>query len=100
MSTDVVEVRDVHKQYGARGQQALKGVSFAVTQGEVFGLLGPNGAGKTTMIGILTTRVRPSSGSAAVGGVDVMTDPQGVKRLIAVMPQRANLDRALTARET
>ncbi len=99
MSEHVIEVRNVHKRYAARGPEALKGVSFAVAPGEIFGLLGPNGAGKTTMIGVLTTRVRPSSGSASVGGVDVAGDPQGVKRRIAVMPQRANLDRPLTARE-
>lgn len=95
----VIEVADLRKQYGTRGPEALKGVSFSVSRGEVFGLLGPNGAGKTTTIGVLTTRVRPSSGSAFVDGIDVAARPQEVKRRIAVMPQRANLDRALTARE-
>ena len=95
----VVEVTDLRKRYGTRGPEALRGVSFSVEHGEVFGLLGPNGAGKTTTIGVLTTRVRPSGGRAAVAGVDVVARPQEVKRRIAVMPQRANLDRALTARE-
>lgn len=95
----MIEVRDLRKRYGARGPEALKGVSFSVPPGEVFGLLGPNGAGKTTTIGVLTTRVRPSAGAALVDGIDVASDPQAVKRRIAVMPQRANLDRALTARE-
>lgn len=95
----VIEVADLRKKYGARGPEALRGVSFSVAPGEVFGLLGPNGAGKTTTIGVLTTRVRPSGGSASVDGVDVLARPQEVKRRIAVMPQRANLDRALTARE-
>ncbi|NYF97280.1 ABC transporter ATP-binding protein [Janibacter cremeus] len=95
----VIEVSDLRKQYGARGPEALKGVSFTVAPGEIFGLLGPNGAGKTTTIGVLTTRVRPSSGSASIDGIDVAAQPQQVKRRIAVMPQRANLDRALTARE-
>ncbi|MGH3501331.1 MAG: ABC transporter ATP-binding protein [Nocardioidaceae bacterium] len=98
-ATTVIDVQDVRKRYGANGPEALKGVSFSVAPSEVFGLLGPNGAGKTTTIGVLTTRVRPSSGSASVDGIDVVADPQGVKRRIAVMPQRANLDRALTARE-
>jgi len=99
ISTNVVEVQDLRKRYGSRGPEALKGVSFTVMAGEIFGLLGPNGAGKTTTIGVLTTRVRPTGGSASVDGIDVAHDPQGVKRRIAVMPQRANLDRALTARE-
>lgn len=94
-----IEVSDLRKQYGTRGPEALKGVSFTVRPGEIFGLLGPNGAGKTTTIGVLTTRVRPTSGSARVAGIDVAAQPQQVKRRIAVMPQRANLDRALTARE-
>ncbi|MGB7450176.1 MAG: ABC transporter ATP-binding protein [Ornithinimicrobium sp.] len=98
-SGHVVEVHELRKRYGTRGPEALKGVSFTVSPGEVFGLLGPNGAGKTTTIGVLTTRVRPSEGTASVDGIDVAADPQGVKRRIAVMPQRANLDRALTARE-
>ncbi|MDN5896098.1 MAG: ABC transporter ATP-binding protein [Nocardioides sp.] len=98
-ATSVIDVQDVHKRYGPRGPEALKGVSFSVEPGEVFGLLGPNGAGKTTAIGVLTTRVRLTDGSASVDGVDVTTDPQGVKRRIAVVPQQANLDRALTARE-
>lgn len=97
--TSVIEVQDLRKRYGTRGPEALKGVSFSVAPGEVFGLLGPNGAGKTTTIGVLTTRVRPTGGSASVDGLDVAADPQGVKRRIAVMPQRANLDRSLTARE-
>jgi ABC-2 type transport system ATP-binding protein len=98
-ATSVIDVQDLRKRYGTRGPEALKGVSFSVAPGEVFGLLGPNGAGKTTTIGVLTTRVRPTGGSASVDGLDVAADPQGVKRRIAVMPQRANLDRSLTARE-
>lgn len=94
-----IEVDNVRKRYSGRDVEALKGVSFAVTPGEVFGLLGPNGAGKTTTIGVLTTRVRPTSGSARVDGVDVVADAQGAKRRFAVMPQQANLDRSLTARE-
>jgi len=73
-------------------------LSFAVESGEVFGLLGPNGAGKTTTVGILTTRVRPTSGTACIGGIDAGRDPVGARRQFAVVPQRNNLDRALSIR--
>jgi ABC-2 type transport system ATP-binding protein len=78
---------------------ALDGLDLDVFPGEFFGLLGPNGAGKTTTIGILTTRVKPSSGVAEVGGVDVLRDPAGVKQRIGVVPQRPNPDRSLSVRE-
>jgi ABC-2 type transport system ATP-binding protein len=67
--------------------------------GEVFGLLGPNGAGKSTTIGVLTTRTRPTSGRAFIGEYDVWQEQVKAKRLIGVVPQRPNLDFALTARE-
>jgi len=82
---------------GAREILALDGLDLSVPPGEFFGLLGPNGAGKTTTIGILTTRVRPTSGNAAVAGIDVVRDPVGVKQRIGVVPQRPNPDRQLTA---
>jgi ABC-2 type transport system ATP-binding protein len=78
---------------------ALDGLSLEVQPGEIFGLLGPNGAGKSTTVGVLTTRVRPTSGSAWIGGFDVWKEPTKVKHLIGVVPQRANLDFSLTARE-
>jgi len=78
---------------------ALAGISLDVPKGSMFGLLGPNGAGKTTTIGILTTRIRATSGEAFVGGLSVAAQPQAVKRQIGVVPQRPNLDLALTARE-
>jgi ABC-2 type transport system ATP-binding protein len=76
---------------------ALDGLDLEVPPGQFFGLLGPNGAGKTTTIGVLTTRVRPTSGSAAVAGIDVSADPVSVKQRIGVVPQRPNPDRQLTA---
>jgi ABC-2 type transport system ATP-binding protein len=82
---------------GAREILALDGLDLEVNAGEFFGLLGPNGAGKTTTIGVLTTRVRPTSGTAAVAGIDVQKDPVGVKQRIGVVPQRPNPDRQLTA---
>jgi ABC-2 type transport system ATP-binding protein len=74
---------------------ALQGLDLEVRDGEFFGLLGPNGAGKTTTIGILTTRVRPTSGTALVGGADVDRQAVQVRQRIGVVPQRPNPDRAL-----
>jgi len=78
---------------------ALNGLSLEVFPGEIFGLLGPNGAGKSTTVGVLTTRVRPTSGRAWIGEHDVWQEQALVKRLIGVVPQRPNLDFSLTARE-
>jgi ABC-2 type transport system ATP-binding protein len=95
----VVEVGELVKRYPKAKVNAVDGVSFAVRRGEVFGLLGPNGAGKTTTVGILTTRVRPTGGRASVGGVDVGADPVRARGLVAVVPQRNNLDRSLSIRQ-
>jgi ABC-2 type transport system ATP-binding protein len=92
-------VDDLHKRYRPDAPEAVAGVSFEVGEGEVFGLLGPNGAGKTTTIGAMTTRVRPTLGRVTIDGLDVVADPVGVKQRIAVVPQRPNLDRALSAIE-
>ena len=78
---------------------ALDGLSLDVSPGEIFGLLGPNGAGKSTTVGILTTRVRPTTGQAWIGEHDVWAQQVAVKQLIGVVGQRPNLDFALTARE-
>jgi ABC-2 type transport system ATP-binding protein len=79
--------------------KALDGLSLEVAPGEIFGLLGPNGAGKSTTVGILTTRIRPTGGRAWIGPHDVWQESVAVKCLIGVVPQRPNLDLALTARE-
>jgi len=79
--------------------QALDGLSLEILPGEIFGLLGPNGAGKSTTVGVLTTRVRPTSGQAWIGDHEVWKEQAQVKRLIGVVPQRPNLDFSLTARE-
>src|SRR5438034_10808435 len=75
---------------------AIEGLDLAINEGELFGMLGPNGAGKTTTIGILTTRVLPTSGEAVVAGANVVTDPTTVRRRIGVVPQRPNPDRGLS----
>src|SRR5438046_4401098 len=78
---------------------ALDGISLDILPGEIFCLLGPNGAGKSTTVGVLTTRVRPTSGQAFIGEHDVWLNQVAVKRLIGVVGQRPNLDFNLTARE-
>ena len=78
---------------------ALQGLDLEVRDGEFFGLLGPNGAGKTTTIGILTTRVKPTSGTALVGGADVNRQAVEVRQRIGVVPQRPNPDRGLNVLE-
>jgi ABC-2 type transport system ATP-binding protein len=84
----------------ARGEiVALDCLDLEVREGEFFGLLGPNGAGKTTTIGILTTRVKPTSGTAVVGGADVASQSVQVRQRIGVVPQRPNPDRSLNAIE-
>jgi ABC-2 type transport system ATP-binding protein len=96
---DMLRVEGLRKRYGSDGPEAVAGVDFAVRSAEVFGLLGPNGAGKTTTIGVITTRVRPTAGRVLVDGIDVVRDPVAIKPRIAVVPQRSNLDRTLTALE-
>jgi ABC-2 type transport system ATP-binding protein len=81
------------------GVVALDALDLDIQEGEFFGLLGPNGAGKTTTIGILTTRVLPTSGSARVSGVDVANEAVRVRTHIGVVPQRPNPDRSLNALE-
>jgi ABC-2 type transport system ATP-binding protein len=78
---------------------AVDGLDLGVHAGEIFGLLGPNGAGKSTTIGMLTTRVTPTSGKAAVGGVDIIARPAVAKQVIGVVPQTNTLDRAMTVFE-
>ena len=78
---------------------AVDRLDLEVRHGEIFGLLGPNGAGKTTTIGMLTTRVVPTSGEAWVGGIDVVAEPARAKQLIGVVTQTNTLDRSLTVYE-
>jgi ABC-2 type transport system ATP-binding protein len=92
-----IELHSLTKSYG--DLVAVKGVSFAVRKGIIFGLLGPNGAGKTTLVNMLTTLSKPASGSARVGGYDILREPARIRTLIGVVPQENNLDRYLTARE-
>jgi len=79
--------------------RALDGVSFAIPTGTVLGLLGPNGAGKTTAVRVLTTLLRPDSGSAHVAGVDVLANPGDARKVIGLAGQYAAVDEALTGSE-
>jgi ABC-2 type transport system ATP-binding protein len=94
---DAVVVQDLVKTYGPT--RALDGVSLTVPEGTVLGLLGPNGAGKTTAVRVLTTLLRPDSGSATVAGIDVLKDPAAVRRTIGLAGQYAAVDDKLTGAE-
>lgn len=98
MSPLAIEVADLTKTFGGN-TSALSGVSFSVPAGTVCGLLGHNGAGKTTTINILSTLLRPTSGSATVAGYDVVRQPAKVRASIAMTGQFVALDSLLTARE-
>ncbi|HQZ37759.1 MAG TPA: ABC transporter ATP-binding protein [Vicinamibacterales bacterium] len=84
-----IEVRGISRRFGSF--VAVDNLSFDVEAGEIFGFLGANGAGKSTTIRMLCGLLRPSSGTALVGGVDVATDPEGVKRRIGYMSQKFSL---------
>jgi len=92
-----VTVRELTRRFGAF--LAVDRVSFEVEDGEIFGFLGSNGAGKSTTIRMLCGLLKPSSGSATVGGIDVGRDPEGVKRRIGYMSQRFSLYELLTVEE-
>jgi ABC-2 type transport system ATP-binding protein len=93
-----IEVSDLRKTYPG-GVEAVKGIDFDVSPGEVFGLLGPNGAGKSTTIGMLTTTIAPTRGTARLAGFDVATAPLAARRVSSVVFQDAVVDRALTGRQ-
>ncbi len=93
----ILEVENVVKRFG--DFEAVKGVSFTVDEGEVFGLLGPNGAGKTTTISMLTGIMEPSSGTARIGGHDILKEPGIVKKMNGLVPQDLALYPTLSARK-
>jgi ABC-2 type transport system ATP-binding protein len=97
-----IEVADLQKAYVRRGSDpvhAVRGLSFSVQPGTIFGLLGPNGAGKTTTLKILTTLLRPTGGSARVGGFDVVRDPLRVRERISVVIQESAAELFLNVRD-
>jgi ABC-2 type transport system ATP-binding protein len=93
----MIEVHELKKTYPG-GVEAVKGIAFAVGGGEVFGLLGPNGAGKSTTIGMLTTTIAPTSGSASVAGFDVHTAPLAARAASGIVFQESVVDRSLSGR--
>ena len=93
--TDAISIHNLRKVYAGTGTEpveALKGVTLSVTEGDFFALLGPNGAGKTTLIGILTSLVNKTSGTAEVFGVLIDTNPSLAKTYIGVVPQEFNFN--------
>jgi ABC-2 type transport system ATP-binding protein len=94
MSENAIEVRDLSRRFGQF--QAVDRLTFDVRKGEIFGFLGSNGAGKSTTIRMLCGLLRPTSGSARVGGIDVAANPEGVKQRIGYMSQRFSLYELLT----
>ena len=95
--TDTIVAHELVKTYG--DVRALDSLSLSVPEGTVLGLLGPNGAGKTTALRVLTTLLRPDSGSAAVAGIDVLADPDRAREVIGVSGQNAAVDEYLTGFE-
>jgi ABC-2 type transport system ATP-binding protein len=93
----IIRVEDLARSFGP--VEAVKGVSFQVRPGEIFGFLGPNGAGKTTTIKMLCTLLRPTSGRAAIDGRDVVTDAAAVRSSIGMVFQDSTLDAYLTAEQ-
>jgi ABC-2 type transport system ATP-binding protein len=94
----VVEVEGLEKTYSG-GVEAVKGIDFTVAAGEVFGLLGPNGAGKSTTIGMLTTTIVPTAGTARLAGYDVANEPLLARGVSSVVFQEAVVDGSLSGRE-
>src|SRR5262249_42963892 len=94
---NAIEVTKLSKTYPG-GVEAVKGIDFEVASGEVFGLLGPNGAGKSTTVGMLTTTIEPTSGSARLAGFDVAREPIATRRVSSVVFQEPVVDRSLSGR--
>lgn len=97
MSDPLIAVDALTKRYGET--TAVDSIGFLVQAGEIFGFLGPNGAGKTTTIKMLTGLVRPTSGSARIGGFDILERPLDAKRIIGYVPDEPNLYGKLSALE-
>ncbi len=98
MST-IIEVHNLEKQYAPNAEKAVKGISFAIKQGEIFSLLGPNGAGKTTTISMISCLLTPTAGDATVAGHSIRQAPMKVKQAIGVVPQEIALYDTISARE-
>lgn len=93
----MIRVDNIEKRYGS--QQALKGISLRVNEGELFGLIGPDGAGKTSLMRILVTLLLPDSGAAYMDGLNVVTDFRKIRKMVGYMPGRFSLYQDLTVEE-
>ena len=87
MKETIIQVKDLTKSYG--DFEAVRGISFDVYKGEIFGLLGPNGAGKSTTLEIIETLRQKSGGTVMVDGMNLDTDPEAIKKIIGVQLQTA-----------
>lgn len=94
---NIIKVKNLAKKFN--GLTAVAGISFAVKQGEIFGFLGPNGAGKSTTIGMLSTLINPTSGTALINSFDIENDTDEVRKSIGLVFQDPSLDDRLTAKE-
>jgi ABC-2 type transport system ATP-binding protein len=94
---NAIDVRNIVKKFG--DFTAVKGISFAVEEGEIFGLLGPNGAGKSTLIRMMVTLLPPTAGTAVINGFDVVKQSDGVRQSIGVIPQAMTSDLELSVEE-
>src|ERR1044072_1699686 len=103
MADAAIEIRDLVKEYAAQGDAppklALKGISFDVPEGGIFGLLGPNGAGKSTLINIMAGPVMKPSGEIRTWGHDIDRDPRNAKLSIGIVPQEIVFDPFFTPYE-
>jgi ABC-2 type transport system ATP-binding protein len=97
----IIEVKNLVKVFHSRGRKitAVNDVSFDVFKGEIFGMIGPNGAGKSTTFSMLTTLIKPTSGTIKVSGFDVDKQDDKIRPLIGIVPQKLSLYPLLTARE-
>jgi len=94
---NIIEIQNLTKKFG--NFTAVDNINLSVREGEIFGFLGPNGAGKTTTISVLTTLIRPTSGTAIIAGHDLKTEGAEIRSIIGVVPQSFSLFSELTAQE-
>jgi len=93
----IIEVQNLVKNYGS--VEAVKGISFTVDQGEIFGLIGPNGAGKTTTLQVLSTLLQITNGSVTLFGIDLEKHPEKIRKQISYLPEDAGAYKNLTGRQ-
>ncbi len=96
---DIIKVEKLRKTYSSTGEEALKGISFSVMEGEFLGLLGPNSAGKTTTISVLCGLLKITEGEVMLNGIDVRKNPRLIRKFIGYIPQDIALFPTLTVKE-